>query len=83
MVYLRSVGKLYGSFTARRKAVRFALRDRKQDLQPAWSTVWKAAQKTPRERFPMYFLLCFTVLLKQLRRLCTGGFIFQVPPVSD
>ena len=29
------------------------------------------------------FLLCFTVLLKQLRRLYTGGFIFQVPPVSD
>jgi hypothetical protein len=29
------------------------------------------------------FLLCFMVLLKQLRRLYTGGFIFQVPPVSD
>ena len=29
------------------------------------------------------FLLYFTVLLKQLRRLYTGGFIFQVPPVSD
>ena len=29
------------------------------------------------------FPLCFTVLLKQLRRLYTGGFIFQVPPVSD
>ena len=29
------------------------------------------------------FHLCFTVLLKQLRRLYTGGFIFQVPPVSD
>ena len=29
------------------------------------------------------FLLCFTVLLKRLRRLYTGSFIFQVPPVSD
>src|ERR1700679_1340218 len=29
------------------------------------------------------FLLCFTVLLEQLRRLYTGGSIFQVPPVSD
>ena len=29
------------------------------------------------------FPLCFTVLLKQLRRLYTGGFIFQVPPVSN
>ena len=32
---------------------------------------------------PVYFLLYFTVLLKQLQRLQTGGFIFQVPPVSD
>jgi len=29
------------------------------------------------------FLLCFTVLLKQLRRLYIGGFIFQVPPVYN
>ena len=29
------------------------------------------------------FPLCFTVLLKQLRRLYIGGFIFQVPLVSD
>jgi hypothetical protein len=33
--------------------------------------------------FLMYFLLCFTVVLKQLRRLYTGGSIFQIPPVSD
>jgi hypothetical protein len=31
----------------------------------------------------MYFPLCFIVLLKQLRRLYTGGFIFQVPPVYN
>jgi hypothetical protein len=31
----------------------------------------------------MYFPLCFMVLLKQLRRLYTGGFIFQVPPVYN
>ena len=31
----------------------------------------------------MYFPLCFVVLLKQLRRLYTSAFIFQVPPVSD
>ena len=29
------------------------------------------------------FLLCFTVLLEQLRRLYIGGFIFQVPPVYN
>src|SRR6266702_3567747 len=29
------------------------------------------------------FLLCFTVLLKQLQRLYISGFIFQVPPVYD
>ena len=57
--------------------------DRKQDLRPAWSTIQKAAQKAPQEGFPMYFLLYFTFLLKQLRKLYTGGFIFQVPPVSD
>src|SRR6266702_6803736 len=29
------------------------------------------------------FLLYFMVLLKKLRRLYTGGFIFQVPPVYN
>jgi len=29
------------------------------------------------------FLLCFTVLLKQLQRLYIGDFIFQVPPVYN
>ena len=33
--------------------------------------------------FTVLFLLYFMFLLKQLRRLYTGGFIFQVPPVSD
>ena len=31
----------------------------------------------------MYFPLCFMVLLKQLRKLYIGGFIFQVPPVYN
>src|ERR1700729_1547170 len=31
----------------------------------------------------MYFLMCFIVLLRQLRRLYIGGFIFQVPPVYN
>ena len=31
----------------------------------------------------IYFLLYFTALLKQLRRLYIGGFIFQVPPVYN
>jgi hypothetical protein len=31
----------------------------------------------------MYFLMCFIVLLRQLRRLYTSGFIFQVPPVYN
>jgi hypothetical protein len=54
-----------GSFTACWKTVRFIygplegrtvyFSDRKQDLRPARSTVWKAAQETPREEFPMYF----------------------------
>jgi hypothetical protein len=57
--------------------------DRKQDLWPAWSIICKAAQKTPWKGFSYVFPLCFTVLLKQLRRLYTGSLIFQVPPVSD
>ena len=32
---------------------------------------------------PYVFLLCFMVLLKQLRRLYTGGPIFQVLPVYN
>ena len=31
----------------------------------------------------MYFLMCFMVLLRQLRRLYTSGFIFQVPLVYN
>jgi hypothetical protein len=31
----------------------------------------------------MYFLIYFIVLLRQLRRLYTSGFIFQVPPVYN
>ena len=31
----------------------------------------------------MYFLMCFTVLLRQLRRLYISGFIFQVPLVYN
>ena len=57
--------------------------DRKQDLRPAQSTVWKAAQKAPREGFPIHFLSCFMVLLRQLRRLYIGGPIFQVPLVYN
>ena len=56
--------------------------DRKQDLRPAWGP-WKAAQKVPQEGFSMYFLSCFMVLLRQLRRLYTSGSIFQVPPVYN
>ena len=31
----------------------------------------------------MYFLTSFIVLLRQLQRLYTSGFIFQVPPVYN
>jgi hypothetical protein len=31
----------------------------------------------------MYFLMCFMVLLRQLRRLYISGFIFQVPLVYN
>ena len=57
--------------------------DRKQDLRPARSTIWKVAQRASQEGFSIYFLMCFTVLLRQLRRLYTSGFIFQVPPVYN
>jgi len=63
MVHLRPVSRPHGSTTARWKAVRFIyspseghtvyFTDRKQDLRPAWNTIWKAAQKTPQEEFPM------------------------------
>ena len=37
----------------------------------------------PQGRFPMYFLMSFIVLLRQLRRLYISGSIFQVPPVYN
>ena len=53
MVHLRPVGRPYGLFMARRKAVWYIygplkgriayLTNRKQDLRPVWSIVWKAA----------------------------------------
>ena len=39
------------------------LTDRKQDLRSAWSTVWKATQKVPREEFPMYFFMFYSFIL--------------------
>ena len=93
MVQLRPAGRPYGSFTARQKAVQLIygpskgrtvhFTDRKQGLRPAQGTVWKAAQKAPREGFPIYFLSCFVILLRQLQRLYTSGSIFQVPPVYN
>ena len=59
------------------------LTDRKQGLQLAWSTIQKAAQRVPWEGFPMYFLMSFMVLLRQLWRLYASGSIFQVPPVCN
>jgi len=48
MVHLQSIGRPYGSFTARQKAIWFIcgllegrmvhFMDHKQDLRPAWST---------------------------------------------
>ena len=74
--------------TARRKAIRCIysplkdhtvhFTDHKQDLRPAQSTVWKAAQTAPQGGFPMYFLMSFMVLLRQSRRLYISGSIFQV-----
>ena len=49
----------------------------------AWSTIQKATQKVPREGFPIYFLMSFIVLLRQLRRLYASGSIFQVPLVYN
>ena len=57
--------------------------DRKQDLRLAQSTVQKVTQKAPREGSPIYFLTCFIVLLRQLRRLYISGPIFQVPLVYN
>ena len=79
---------MYSSFTTCRKAIWFIygllegrtvyFTDRKQDLRPAQSTIQKAAQRAPQEGFPIYFLICFTVLLRQLRRLYISSPIFQV-----
>ena len=52
--------------------------DYKQDLRPAWGTVQKAAQTAPQGGFPIYFLISFIVLLRQLRRLYISNPIFQV-----
>jgi hypothetical protein len=81
------------SFTAHRKALRFIygpsegrtvhFTDRKQDLRPAWSTVWKATQKVPREGIFYIFLLHFIVLLKQITEAIHKRFYFQVPLVYN
>ena len=47
---------VYGPLEGRTVHCTVHFTDRKQDLRPAWSTVWKATQKVPREEFPMYFL---------------------------
>ena len=57
--------------------------DRKQDLWPTQSTIWKAGQRAPREGFPMYFLTSSMVLSRQLWRLYISGSIFQVPLVYN
>ena len=59
------------------------LMDCKQGLQLAQSTIQKAAQRAPWEGFPMYFLISFMVLLRQLQRLYASGSIFQVPLVYN
>ena len=84
---------MYSSFTACWKAVRFIygllegrtvyFTDYKQDLRPAQSTIQKVAQRASQEGFPIYFLMCFTVLLRQLRRLYISSSIFQVPLVYN
>ena len=79
MARQKAVQCIYGPLKGR--TVHFT--DRKQDLRPAWSTIQKAAQTAPRGGFPMYFLLYFMVLLRQLQRLYTSGSIFQVPPVYN
>jgi hypothetical protein len=85
MVCLQSVKRLYSSFTARRKAVRLTtslehcLEGNTENTLGGISYIFLVFYSF----ISCTFLLCFTVLLKQLRRLYTGGFIFQVPPVSD
>ena len=94
MVHSRPVRRPYGSFTARRKAVRFILRT----ISRTHGQLGAPFRRQPRRYLGRDFLrisfmfygftsyvfhLCFTVLLKQLRRLYTCSFIFQIPPVSD
>ena len=50
--------------------------DHKQDLRLAWSTVWKATQKVPREGISYVFLLYFMVLLKQITEAIYKWFYF-------
>ena len=86
MVHLRSVGRLYGSITARQKVVRLILRAVSRTHSQLEVPFGRQHKRHLRRSFlciSCIFLLCFMVLLKQLRRLYTGGFIFQVPPVSD
>ena len=84
---------MYGLFKAYWKPIQFIYGllkgrivyfiDYKQDLQIAQSTIQKVAQRASQEEFPMYFLICFTVLLRQLRKLYISGPIFQVPLVYN
>src|SRR6266567_1079690 len=85
-VYLRPVGRPYGSFTARWKAVRFIVRFTLRAVSRTYGQLGAPFGRQPRRYLGRNFLcisFVFTVLLKQLWRLYTSGFIFQVPPVYD
>ena len=86
MVCLRPVGRLYGSFTARQKAVRFIIRFTLWTVSRTYGQLGVLLEgnlEGTSGGISYVFPLCFMVLLKQLRRLYTSGFIFQVLLVYD
>ena len=86
-VRLRPIGRPYGSFTARRKAVRFILRTVSRTYGQFGALFARQPRRHLRRDFlcifvfysfiSCVFLLYFSVLLKQLRRLYIGGSIFK------
>ena len=82
-VYLQPVGRPYGIFAARQKAVQLILRTVSRTYDQFGASFGKQPRWHLGGDFSIYFLTSFMVLLRQLRRLYASGSIFQVPLVYN
>ena len=82
-VHSRPVGRPYGLFYGPKAGLTASLEHRLEGSLEGTSGGISYIFLVFYSFFSYVFPLRFMVLLKQLRRLYTSGFIFQVPPVSE